>query len=265
MTKPLFAALVFTSCFGLQAFAGGNPITRLFPRDLSFHVTFDDETVNPSLGVTPITRVSKRPQGGYSFADGLFGKGMTVGWPGWKVDRESPIIDMSRPGTAICWVKLVKTPKPRDAIGRKWEAGGGFFSARDDNGNAYLFGKSTDCGVGNGQVWFHCFAKRENGIGVNTWCSSPCSFNDWAEGTWRMFAFSWTADALCVSVDGAPFTSRPCPMPLGELKPTILSFRGVASGKPGWWIVDECSVLTRKLSDEEVRVLYEETRKESGT
>ncbi|MBQ2632086.1 MAG: hypothetical protein IJG13_20610 [Kiritimatiellae bacterium] len=262
--RSLLALGAFALCLAPSSFAGENPVTRLFPQDLSFHVTFDDETVNPSLGATPITRVSKRPQGGFAFADGLFGKGLTVGWPGWKIDPGNPIIDMSRPGTAVCWVKLVKTPKPRDAIGRKWEAGGGFFSVRDDKGNAYLFGKSTDCGVGNGQVWFHCFVKRENGMRVNTWCARSCSVDDWTEGTWRMFAFSWTADALCVSIDGAPFAAHPCPLPLGELKPTTLSFRGVAYGKPGWWLVDECSVLTRKLSDEEVRTLYEKTKKEAG-
>ena len=260
----LLNSCAFAVCLASSAFAGENPITRLFPRDLSFHVTFDDETVNPSLGATQITRVSKRPQDGFSFADGLFGKGLTVGWPSWKINPEIPVIDMSRPGTAVCWVKLVKTPRPREAIGRKWEAGGGFFSVRDGNGNAYLFGKSPDCGVGSGQVWFHCYVKRANGQRVNTWCARPCSFGDWTEGTWRMFAFSWTADALCVSVDGAPFASQPCPLPLGELKPTILSFRGVAGGKPGWWLVDECSVLSRKLSDEEVGVLYEKTRKEAG-
>lgn len=245
--------------------AAENPVPRLFPQDLSFHLTFDDETVNPSLGRTALTYVSKRPQGGYAFTQGLFGSGLAGGWPQWSIGSgERPIIDMSRPGTAVCWVKLVKTPPPRESIGRKWEAGGGFFSVRDEKSNAYLFGKSADTGWGGGQLWFHCLVNRANGSRVNTWCASPCSFKDWKEGTWRMFAFAWTSDALCISVDGAPFVFKPCPLPLGELKPTTLSFRGNSSGMPGWWVIDECSVFTRKLSDEDVRNIYEETKKEAG-
>ena len=247
------------------AVAGENPAPRMFPQELTFHLTFDDETVNPELGRVPITRVSKRPQGGFAFAPGLFGHGLAGGWASYRIGGEQPIADLSRPGSAVVWIRLAReAPEPRvDRLGRKLEQGASLLAFIGEKAS-YTLGKSPDDTDGNGTIWFHSLAKRASGQRVDRRCTPRFSFRDWTVGDWRMVALAWTSDSLCVSINGRPFAKTPAGLPLGELPINTLYVRGAADGKPNWWVIDECSIFNRKLSDEEVGKLYEATKKEAG-
>ena len=101
MMKKLFAAVILS---GIAAvLSAGSP---LFEKDVVFHISFDDETIEAD-----ITEGSEKPQskfGKVAFADGISGKALRCGKDGAKVRYLRPDnLNFDRPGTIVFFYKGV--------------------------------------------------------------------------------------------------------------------------------------------------------------
>ena len=249
--------------------AAVNPVVTMFPQNVTFHVGFDDGTVEAAVGLTPS---HSRSWKNYTLCDGLFGKALSRGMVCYAQNPAQPLIDGERPGTVVLWVRLNAKQEPRTRGLAKWEGGGGYFEAMGDNGTRLIVMKSVDYHWGDGAVLLYVCGKDEFGKTRSRNVGARLSYTDWEVGAWRMVAAAWTADKLFVSVDGKPFAERPYDFPLGKLA-------GGVYVKSSHWnekadrgntalstvSVDETTIFNRKLTDAEVAALYEQTKKAAFT
>ena len=99
--KKLFATVILS---GIAAvLSAGSP---LFEKDVVFHISFDDQTIEAD-----ITEGSEKPQskfGKVAFADGISGKALRCGKDGAKVRFHRPDnLNFDRPGTIVFFYKGV--------------------------------------------------------------------------------------------------------------------------------------------------------------
>lgn len=252
--KSLALALTMTTI--ASVFADVHPYQRYFPKDLTMHVTFDDGTYNPCVGLTEIRKGKPKDA---LFAPGYFGLGLTVGWLRWNQDERSPLIDTTKPGTVVVWVQNTKMP-PKTKIGLGvGEAGGGFFTVYGPDEKVLTMGKTPDEYWGRGCILMSYMGKRPTGEHFHFNSRFPCTFEDWKEGEWRMIAGAWSAGTLSVSVNGEPFRTQTFEVPMVPMKGAVC-FRGAVyrgpDTPPVWWTLDECAIFSRKLSDAEIAKLY---------
>ena len=254
-------------CSLILAAAMANPIVEMFPRELTFLSTFDDGTLEPSLGKTTKGKAFK------DFAlddDGVFGKALVSGYFSYAQDKIRPLVDTSKPGTLICWVRLNVELKPNRQGLITYEPGFTFIDLLGPDGSL-LVKKSDTHSWGKGAM--QVFACTKDKFGKSRMCnaSAACTCTDWKVGEWRMVAAAWTAEKLYISVNGRPFSSSPLAAPLKpHLGPFYLQVKmwrhkdAAADAKAGGYAVDEVAALNRKLSDEEVAALYAATLKSRG-
>lgn len=246
----------------MSAQAGSNPIFNMFPGRISFFVGFDEKTLEPSIGVTP-TPSDK----GCLFADdGLFGPGLAKGIVRFAQNGETPLADTKRPGTFVFWVKQIAEPKPIHRGMHDFEKGMFFMDVSGTSGKRLILMKSSDTDWGRGAIWFHYSGKKATGDRFASFVDTRCSTVGWKPGEWRMVAAAWTSDQLWVSVNGAPFVHRPYEVRMDSMLGDLYVRCGDFSKelRPCEFVVDEFAVLTDRLSDEEVKTLYEKTRQEAG-
>lgn len=239
-----------------------NPIVEDFAKELTFHLDFDDGTVQPAVGRTTLgpdavkrSRLTSSELGGQALVNGMLA---------YAQHPESPLIDTTRAGTIICWVRLNGEQNPRTHDLNKWEGGATFFDVSGPSGAQLLLMKNPNCLWGRGALTFYTNFKDAGGKVHTASVEARCSYADWKVGEWRMVAAAWTAAKIYVSVNGAPFVSNPLVQPLlrfsGGVYVTATYWndkRPEANQEPGTFAVDEVSILNRKLTDEEVKSIYE--------
>ena len=249
----MFSALILAAAI--------SPLVEMFPREVTFYHGFDDG-VNPAIGMTG--------QGNWKnfhlSDDGLIGKCLDIGTPGYNQNPAQPLIDTTKPGSVVIWAKLLCEQKPIVKGLAKWEGGGGLFEAMG-NGCRMLIMKSVDHHWGDGAVWVFFEGRDEHGAHFSTCARAHCSFTDWKVGEWRMIAAAWTAEKLYISVNGKPFASAPYNKKMGALRGGVYFKAGYWNAKdpkPGMFAIDECAIINRKLSDDELAEIYARTLKLSG-
>ena len=79
-----------------------------------------------------------------------------------------------------------------------------------------------------------------------------------------MVAAAWSADALYVSVNGAPWSKAMCTPLVAMLRPLWVQVNNVYGTKnrstDGLVAIDEFTVFSKRLSEAELRLLYDKTR-----
>ena len=262
------AALLLCLSAVSSAAAGANPVLDMFPRDVTFHLTFDDGTVDPSVG---LTKMRGAAFDGAAFEDGLFGKACVAGWFRYEQDPRSPLLDATRPGTAVVWVKLRREAQPVDVGKRELplEPGTSFLRAEGPDSRFLIFRKSTDLYWKSGEIWLlHGGLDHETRARFQTYASQRCSFVGWEVGEWRMVAAAWSADALYVSVNGAPWSKAMCTPLVAMLRPLWVQANSVYGPKnrstDGLVALDEITIFSKRLSETELKLLYERTCRAAG-
>ncbi|MBQ6330196.1 MAG: hypothetical protein IJI35_14345 [Kiritimatiellae bacterium] len=131
--------------------------------------------------------------------------------------------------------------------------------------------KSVDCHWGDGVVMLYVCRKDEFGKLLTRCVGARLTYTDWKVGDWRMVAAAWTTDKLFISVDGKPFAERPYDFPLGKLAGSVyvksdywVEKRDRGNDALSTFSVDEATVFDRKLTDTELALIYEKTKKEAG-
>lgn len=248
--------------------AAANPVVSMFPLDVTFHVGFDDSTIEAAVGMCRDHPSSLK---NYSLCDGLFGKALSRGMVSYGQNPVQPLVNGERPGSVVLWVRLNREQKPRTRGLAKWEGGGSYFEAMGDGGTRLLVMKSVDYHWGDGAVLLYVCSKDRFGKMLSRNVGARLSYADWEVGRWRMVAAAWTADKLFISVDGRPFAERPYDFPLGKLAGGVYiktsywdEKRDRGNAEPADVTVDEVTIFGRKLSDGEVAAIYEKTKKEAG-
>lgn len=101
--------LLSTFCFALSSFAAG-PIMELYPRHVTFLTDFDDNTVSSRVG----DLVCQTTSSGYALADtGLFGStGLKTGGFQYMLPEGQTVLDMTKSGTVLFWLKMDTRPDP---------------------------------------------------------------------------------------------------------------------------------------------------------
>ena len=266
-TILLSSACCLIVCLASFAAEKVNPVLDLFPRDVTFHLDFNDGTVNPVVGLTEI----RKDFDGAALEDGLFGKACVAGWFRYMQDERSPLIDTTRPGTVVCWVKL-RREAPQVDVGKRempLEPGANFFHLDGPDQRFLTFRKSFDLYWKSGAIWFlHGGLDHETGKRFQSSAQQHCSFVGWQVGEWRMMAAAWTADALYVSVNGRPYSKAMCTPLVAMTRPLWLRVNNIYDKKNrstnGLVAIDEFTIFSKKLSETELKDLYERTKKAAG-
>lgn len=236
-----------------------NPVVDLFPKEITFYCGYNDGTPQPEIGLTTLPPTMKQ----FHVADdGLIGGCLDAGMPRFAQDSAQPLIDTTRPGSIVLWVRLQKEQQPIPRGLAKWEGGGGLFEVVGAEGRRILVMKSVDHQWNDGAVWVFFEGKDETGAHFSVSAATRCSFVGWEVGEWRMISAAWNAEKLFISVNGKPYVSRPYGKKIGALNGP-LSFRASYWKGEGqvsdMFAIDECMVFSKKLSDDEVAQIYERT------
>ena len=261
--KPGFAFGFVCATFAAVASSTPlNPIVDDFSRELTFHLDFDDGTVQPAVGKTTIPR-EKRDCFRMD-ESALGGKALVNGQFGYPQDSSVPLLDTSKPGTVICWVKLNRAQEPVNQGLLKLERGSTFFEVIGPDGTQFLIMKSSSMVWGRGAMSFYVNWKDGGGGLKSSSVAARASFVDWKVGEWKMVAAAWTAEKLYVSVDGKPFNSAPLVEPLRRYAGPVyvtatywIDEKPKTKTEPGLFTVDEVSILNRKLTNDEIKSVYE--------
>ena len=85
---------------------------------------------------------------------------------------------------------------------------------------------------------------------------TPCDYGKWPLGEWRMCVMTWTAEKVGFSKNGEPIVEEAYGDRFGELSGFAVS--APAINAPGrFYQIDEFAVLGRKLTDAEIRTVYD--------
>jgi len=257
MKKRALLPLVLLSTLSAGADPAENPLIEMFPREIRFYNSFEGG-LNPDVGITTISPSYNR----YHLARrGFLGKCLDVGIINYSQTAGKLLVDTEKPGTILIWVKLLREQHPISRDLAQWEGGASVFEVMGSNNSRMLIMKSVDTQWGSGQFWFFYEGDDEHGAHFSMHAAARCSFADWKVGEWRLIAASWTAEKMFISVNGQPYASAPYSHKMQALRGgcylKTTEWKS-AETQPGMFAVDECAILSRKLSDEEVALVYEE-------
>jgi opacity protein-like surface antigen len=225
-----------------------NPVMEKFADHISLYVNFDDETVNPALAGGEKTL--KAPPRNPGFAPGLFGKALRLGSASYHCPGN---IDFSKPGTLIYWM----------APAGEWPVEGKYpylfpFVAFPGDSKIVMGRQAGD--YGKTRIYLNVETpERKDWVGNGI---AGGSGRDWAKDSWHMIVFSWTPESTGISVDGKPVNEVALKRPLAKGEGEWFAFTTqLKDDSVHQVMIDEITVLNRKLSDEEVKSLYDETLK----
>lgn len=248
-TILVLASLVLSSA----SFAGENPIYRLFPAEITYLQHFDDGTGFPDVGTVDRTR-QKASQ--LEFAEGgVFGNCLAAGEVSGDFDASGrPFIDLAGSGTVICWVRYMEDVPEGKNPGITY-----FSCALDPDPKTWrrlLMMKQS--GIGWMNFFYEYVTDKRYVVCANT----DLSFKHWKKGEWKMTVATWTQDKIGFSQDGAPLVETAYEEKLAPMKGRFAIVAPAVGGKGRFYQVDEFAILNRKLSNEEIRTLYDETVRE---
>lgn len=222
-----------------------NPLLTLFPGDLVFLQTFDDDSLLPQVGA-PAASWRETPA---EFADGgVLGRCLSAGGSWFAADAfGAPILDTTGSGTMVCWVRYVEDVAPGASPPIF------FFSAHlaqsPKPGKLLCFKQGNDPDM----VAMHESYNANRRIAAGARIESP--YGKWRRGTWRMVAMSWTPETIGISLNGSPFTEVPHDRVIGRA--SGFAFAAPPVKGPGrFYQVDECALLSRRLTDAEIAAVY---------
>ena len=251
----LVAWIVVVSAGG--AVAGGlsrpvpvNPVIADYGENVLFYLSFDDGSTQPDIG-----RAKGQDVKVGIADDGFFGKGLKSGEVRFALDKAQEVVDFTRPGTMLAWIKTNYDPVTTN----RFEPSFTYFAAHWGGEWKRLLGmKQAGAPWGHGSMSFYyertTKTERERGV-------AGCSVRsaDWKTGTWRLFVSTWTVDKIGFSVDGRPLHLASYKTRLGPFHGSLSWIAG--NGPNPFYTLDECVILDRLLTDEEIKSLYEKSMK----
>lgn len=246
MRKSLVAALSLAVTGSVFGFVACNPIPRMFPQDLTFLATFDDGTAQPDVGTIAAKAVSPCE----TAEDGVIGRCLAYNHCRYSVDVDGqPLLDTLSSGTMICWIRYVEDPPAGKYPG---------FSVFDismknsetGKGRRLLVQQQAD--VNRLNALYECRTDKLNAY----FASSRNHYRDWPKGQWKMCVLTWTRDKIGISHDGAPLYEVAIGNDLSELSHFTICAPAKGYNKTRFYQIDECAVLKRKLTDDEIKAVY---------
>lgn len=215
---------------------------------LKFHATFDDSVE----AVVAEGESAGKPVRKANFTQGVFGKALKCGKGGTGVNYlVKDNLDLDNPGSVTLWFKI-------DCVHGTKGPAIGFFGT----------GYSTEKGILSltvlndpmkycpcmRQIGFMLFSKRRKTknytvfSGKNRICSG-----------WHFLTGSWAGGKLFVSLDGQPCRSFEPDKPLSNAEFEYCRKFGVGSALDRWeYAVDDLRIYGKRLSDSEIKSLYDE-------
>ena len=157
-----------------------NPLLTLFPRELVFLQTFDDDSMLPQVGVPAASWREPAAE----FADGgVLGRCLSAGSSWFTADAfGAPMLDTTGSGTMVCWVRYVDAVAP-GAVPPIF-----FFSAHlaqsPKPGKLLCFKQGNDPDM----VAMHESYTADRRVAAGARAES--SYGKWLRGEWRMVAMS---------------------------------------------------------------------------
>ena len=252
MTGVLMSALAAGAVVagGLSRPVPRNPAVADYGGNVLFYLSFDDGTIEPDIGCAEGAgaRVSITD-------DGFLGKGLVSGEVRFALDKAQEVVDFTRPGTMLAWIRTNYDPVTTN----RFEPSFTYFVAHWGGEWKRLLGmKQTGAPWGHGSMSFYyertTKTERERGV-----AGYPVRSADWKAGTWRLFVSTWTVDRIGFSVDGQPLHFASYKTRLGPFHGSLSWIAG--SGPNPFHALDECIILDRLLTDEEIKSLYEKSLK----
>jgi len=257
--KLLITFAIMCSIFNTVLLAGNdgapegmapvNPVLSKFSDNITFYLNFDESNMIPNLA-SGNNKV--RGKGGeFTWGKGLFGKCLRSGQANYFGPKN---LDFSAPGTVIFWMAPSNWKKIE----------------REDYFWPFIgFTKKTKIILGRqgakwGKTRIYAYATTPKGKkNINAGVKSG-SAKVWKPGQWHMIAMTWGPDTLGISVDGKKQLEKSLEEPLGIKTPWFL-FGAQKSADKGLQVLqDEFVIMNKKLSDDEIKSLYEETIKISS-
>lgn len=249
--------LLLTSVLALAltpAFSAENPVFKLFPGDVTFYLSFDEENSNADMAGgkgEPARKI-----GTVSYADGVFGgKSLRSGQLQFDAAKN---LDLTLPGTVILWVAPENWPAEKTEPKEKEPGFGAFYA----HGGSYelIIGKMGGQPWGNGHMNTYVqYPKLKKHVNCIVYGAGVAK--NWKNREWRMLACTYKGGNFTNSVNGRkPVTSV---LPALMAEPTRFFRLGTTAKDSDQYrvLVDEVVILKRALSDEEIRKLYDESIK----
>jgi hypothetical protein len=232
-----------------EGMAPGNPVLSKFAENITFYVNFDESSMVPTLAAGSSNIRSKT--GEFAFEKGILGKCLRSGQASYFGAKN---LDFTAPGTVIFWMapwKWEETAKE----GYFWP-----FIGFTDKSKLTLGRQGGK--LGKTRIYAYVTTpkgKKNIYLGV-----AGGSAKNWRAGQWHMITMTWTPDSIGISVDGKKLLEKSLEEPLGT-KPNWFLFGAQKTANKGLQVLqDEFVVLNKKLSDDDIKTLYNETIKISS-
>lgn len=254
LASTLLCAFVASSVIAQEVPAAGNPIFEKFPENVTFYLNFDDGTNTPSIGsATPWSQNDFLIEG-----KGFLGKALKAGDVNMSISNTA--IDPTIPGTCIAWLCPVKNIDPVDR-----EPGFEYFQFGLKD-RYRLFGmKQAD--LPWKAAWFQARVERPDAKNNSLICNDSATAPEgsataalWKAGEWKMIAVTWTSGNIGISINGekAIETGLKEPLPRFDERGFICIRAGKFPDKKGFeYMLDEFVVLNKKLTDAELKAVYD--------
>ena len=222
----------------------------LFENDVTFHISFDDETVEAD-----ISEGSEKIQtkfGNVVFANGIAGKALVCGKGGAKIRFHRPDnLNFNRPGTIVFFYKGVGW----DTFGKGarvffWE----IESSAGYIGQQLANDPKTLCPCQRQLFTMFLYGKK---------IPNKSYFTRLPGGKagcckWHMLAFSWAPGQIRVNADNTPGKSYPLPFEMTEKDFPNQTF-SIGNNQDWPYLLDEFTIYNRRLSDAELLDIYNKT------
>ena len=249
--KKLLALSLLSAAF--FAVAAENPIYNMYSDEITFSASFTDTLEADMANGKGEPRRIMMKDTPVTYKPGMFGKALASNSIMYDAAGN---VDMRSPGTAVCWASPTWDSTPQ-----KKEPGFTIFS---------IMGSSKDqvydliCGKMSNQPWnkghLNAYVQYNYGKKGVTSCIiwDRGMVSQWPAGEWHLFVVTWGNGTISYSVDGKKSS-------VSELKEVLAAptdwFTVRANTK---FIVDEFTILNKRLTDEEIAKLYEAGLKAAG-
>ena len=222
------------------------PILKNFVENVSLYLIFTKDT--PGLQIGPDTLKIQKSDN-FKTSDGRRGDACDLG----KVTLKAPgLVDFSGSGTVILWVS------PTNWSDKKDKEMPYILPFTASNGQTtMLAGRQGE----TSKIYAHVILPEKKKVHLAFYGAT----RTWLDGSWHMLAVNWSPDSMGFSVDGSEFCSQSLNSPLpGGAANTIAVGNNIGDSSLPNLKVDEFAVLNRKLTNGEVKKLYDDSPKATG-
>ena len=244
--KKILIILASLACCSLLA--QKPPSMPKFEEDVSFYISFDDETANAdiTLGCEKPISVFGNKKGKYG--DGIRGRALLCGQHGSKIRfYRKDNLNFDNPGTLIFFYRgAFKSLKSGPRV---------FFWGIESNqgyvGQQLANDPKKICPCKRDLHSMFLYGKRIK----NKTLVTKLSGGEASCEKWHMLSFSWAPGQISVKYDNEPEKSYPVPFDLTEADFPAVSF-SIGSNVHWEYYLDEFTVYRRRLSDAELSEIY---------